>query len=161
MIPCAINDTGLVFFLRGRPHAVASDHPRYAAILEAVRDPATTPERIGDILDRAGAIVRRASGQIRAEGGYLYLRDSTEPLGSHWEAALLEDGNDTLLDILLARPGDRIRVVGDEDCPDGTYRVEDLDLQDANATLYVEDPEGYLGYVQNTSIQEVIHAEQA
>ena len=58
--------------------------------------------------------------------------------------------------VLIVNPGDRVRVEGDEDAPDGEYTVGDFDRDDLDKTVMIESDEGFLGFVANTSIKEII-----
>ena len=62
------------------------------------------------------------------------------------------------LKVLIVNTGDKVRVQGDDDAPDGIYIVGDLDDTDINKRVMVEDEqgEGYFGYVANTSIKEIM-----
>jgi hypothetical protein len=58
--------------------------------------------------------------------------------------------------VLIVSPGDRVRIEGDEDAPDGGYTVGDFDRDDLDKTVMIESDEGFLGFVANTSIKEII-----
>jgi hypothetical protein len=58
--------------------------------------------------------------------------------------------------VLLVNPGDRVRVEGDEDAPDGIYVVGDIDNNDTDKRVMVESDEGYLGFVSNASIKDIL-----
>jgi hypothetical protein len=58
--------------------------------------------------------------------------------------------------VLIVNPGDRVRVQGDEDAPDGIYTVGEVDNNDVNKRVYVESEEDYFGFVANTAIVEII-----
>jgi hypothetical protein len=77
-----------------------------------------------------------------------------ETLSNEWreKAAAAPDA----MKVLLVNPGDRVRVEGDEDAPDGIYVVGEVDNADVDKRVYVESDEDYFGFIANTSIKEII-----
>lgn len=152
MIPRIVTDASITFFARGKPWTLSSDHPHF----EEVRD-----RLLADETDEA-AIIRLADVRFAVE-------DSTGGRASLTEEGLFLDGealpkawadkatvSPDSLGVLLVHPGDRVRVEGDEDAPDGIYVVGEVDDGDVDKRVYVESEDDFFGYVANESIKEVL-----
>lgn len=154
MIPAVITDTSIMFFARSRSWTLADDHPKFAdvkALLASGTDDVDTLIQLVDI---------RVAVEVATEGHAVLTEDALlldgEELPREWreKASVAPDS----LKVLIVSAGDRVRVEGDEDAPDGVYIVGDVDNNDADRRIMVEDEagEGYFGYVANTSIKEII-----
>lgn len=158
MIPHVINDAGLTFIARGRPHVVSREHIAFDQIKAALMAGTATPDDISDLRDPLEALFRKSGGRFCMEYGEFCF--DGEPLSQSWVELLENSPSLDHIRILEIREGSRIRVEGDDDCPDGTYTVAGIDPNDVWSRAYVEDDEvGFYGYPKNSSIKEVIHGQ--
>lgn len=101
------------------------------------------------------AVQESSDGKVvlNEDGAYLEGVELPKP----WQSALAQYPQSAR--VLLVSPGDRVRVEGDEDAPDGIYVVGECDDGDVEKRVYVESEEDYFGFVANTSIKEIISAD--
>ncbi|BAR61888.1 hypothetical protein NK6_8741 [Bradyrhizobium diazoefficiens] len=154
MIPAVITDTSIMFFAKGRAWTLAEDHPKFhdvKAILASGSDDIDTVVQMTDVRVAVEA----------ATAGRAVLTDKTltldgQELSVAWRKKAVSQPDS--LKVLIVNTGDKVRVQGDDDAPDGIYIVGDLDDTDINKRVMVEDEqgEGYFGYVANTSIKEIM-----
>jgi hypothetical protein len=98
------------------------------------------------LLDLSGT-----GGRLVLEGGQLVLDGKV--LDRKWTRSILD--NPLLIQVLLAKVGDRVVVQGDEDAPDGEYPVMAIDETDLLQRIYLETEDGFFGYVKSSAIREV------
>ncbi|MEY9575813.1 hypothetical protein ABIE88_003389 [Bradyrhizobium diazoefficiens] len=152
MIPSIITDTSITFIAQGRPWALAFDHPKFSdikSLLQSGTDDAVQLVRLADVRVAVDAATEGAA--VLSDDG-LFLNG--EKLSEEWELKAMAAPDS--MKVLIVSPGDRVRVQGDEDAPDGIYTVGEVDNNDANKRVYVESDEDYFGFVANTSIVEIL-----
>ncbi|WP_315729881.1 hypothetical protein [Bradyrhizobium sp. SZCCHNRI2010] len=155
MIPSIITDTSITFIAKGRPWVLAYDHPKFGTIKELLQSGTADADHLTQLADvRVAVDVATDGAAVLTEDG-LFLNG--EKLSEAWEqkAHAAPDA----MKVLIVNPGDRVRVTGDPDAPDGIYTVGDVDNADADKRVYVESDEDYFGFVANTSIVEIIRDE--
>jgi hypothetical protein len=153
MIPSIISDASIIFVARGQPWTLATDHPRYAEIRRLLLNGETDEDKLIRLADVRVAVeeVTEGRAQLTEEGLFL----DGEALPEKWHQKAINDPDATRA--LLINPGDRVRVEGDADAPDGIYTVGEIDNDDVNKRVYVESEDDYFGFVANGSIKEIIH----
>jgi hypothetical protein len=152
MIASVITDTSIFFIAKGRPWTLAVDHPAFSQVKERLASGCDNEDEIVRLTDVRVAVNDATEGRaILSEDG-LFL--DGEQLSTEWhdKAAATPDA----MRVLVVNPGDKVRVEGDEDAPDGIYVVGDSDREDTNKTIMVESEEGFFGFVANASIKEII-----
>lgn len=152
MIPAVITDTSIMFFAKGRPWTLADDHPKFLDVKAALQSGTDDVESIIRLSDVRVAVEAATGGQAVLTEEALYLNGHELP--SPWRHMAAEKPD--AMKVLLVNPGDRVRVEGDEDAPDGIYTVGEVDNTDVNKRIYVESDEDYFGFVANTSFKEII-----
>ena len=152
MIPSIIADTSITFIAKGRPWVLAADHPKFGDIKELLRSGTDDAERLCQLADVRVAIDAATEGAAVLSDDGLFLHG--EKLSEEWEAKAVTAPDS--MKVLIVSPGDRVRVQGDEDAPDGIYTVGEVDNNDVNKRVYVESDEDYFGFVANTSIVEIL-----
>lgn len=155
MIPRIITDTSITFIAQGRPWIVAADHPAFDRIKGLLSDNFEDGDALVRIADVRVAVDNATQGKAILTDEGLFLEG--EKLSSGWAAAAAAAPDS--MKVLLVKTGDRVRVEGDEDAPDGVYTVGELDDADTTKRVYVESEEDYFGFVANTSIKEIIKDE--
>lgn len=154
MIPHIITDTSITFIARSRPWVLASDHPHFTDVRDLLRSEADNAEelvRLADVRENvAGVTEGRAT--LSEEGIFL----DGHKIDDAW--AERAAANPDSLKVLVVVTGDKVRIAGDEDAPDGVYIVGAVDAEDVDKRIYVEDEAGvdFFGYVPNESIKEII-----
>jgi hypothetical protein len=152
MIPAVITDTSIMFFANGRPWTLASDHPKFGDVKALLASGSDDADRVIQLTDVRIAVDAATKGQaVLTEDALIF---NGEELSSDWreKAAAAPDS----MTVLLVNPGDRVRVEGDEDAPDGIYVVGEVDNTDVDKRVYVESDEDYFGFVKNTSVKEIL-----
>lgn len=155
MIPSVITDTSITFIARGRPWTLAADHTHFEKVKELLTSGSDDSDAIVRLADVRVAVGEHSQGVATLTEEGLYLNG--EQLSDAWlyKACAEPDA----VKVLVVAPGDRVRVEGDEDAPDGIYTVGDVDNGDVDKRVYVEpvdNDEDYFGFVANTSIVEII-----
>jgi len=152
MIPAVITDTSITFIARGRPWTLAVDHPKFGSVKALLQSGTDDVDSVVMLTDVRIAVDAATKGQaVLTEDSLMF---NGEEMSSAWreKAAAAPDS----MKVLLVSTGDRVRVEGDEDAPDGIYVVGEVDNADCNKRVYVESDEDYFGFVANTSIKEII-----
>lgn len=152
MIPSIITDTSITFIAQGRPWVMASDHPKFTDIKTMLQSGNCDEATIIRLADVRVAVEDATQGAAVLSEDGLFLNG--EKMSKAWEEKAHIEPDSTR--VLLVNPGDRVRVQGDEDAPDGIYTVGEVDNEDANKRVYVESDEEYFGFVQNSSIVEIL-----
>jgi hypothetical protein len=152
MIPNIITDTSITFIARGLPRILAMDHPKFTEIKEMLTSGSDDVDTILALSDPRVAVEQNTDGVVTLNEEGMFLGD--EKLPETWEQRAV--ASPASLKILTANAGDRVRIEGDEDAPDGIYTIGDVDNQDCDKRVYVESDEDYFGFVANTSIKEII-----
>jgi hypothetical protein len=152
MIASVITDTSIFFIAKGRPWTLAADHPAFSQVKARLTDGCDDEDEIVRLTDVRVAVNDATEGRAILSEDALFL--DGEQLPPAWHAkATSEPG---AMRVLIVIPGDRVRVEGDEDAPDGEYTVGDVDNDDADKRVMVESDDGFLGFVANSSIKEII-----
>jgi hypothetical protein len=152
MITSVISSNSIMFFARGRPWHLAADHPSFAEVKAMLSSGSADEDKIVRLVDVRVAVSDATEGKARLTEEGLFFEG--EKLSDGWQGAAF--ANPGALKALIISPGQRIRVEGDEDCPDGIYTVTDVDDTDFSKRIYIETEEDFLGYISNTSIKEII-----
>jgi hypothetical protein len=152
MIPSVITDTSITFIARGRPWVLAADHAHFDKVKELLSSGSDDAEQAIQLTDVRVAVEEATNGAAVLTEEGLYLRG--EQLPEAW--ASKAHAEPEAMKVLLVTPGDRVRVEGDEDAPDGIYVVGEVDNADTNKRVYVESDEDYFGFVKNTSVKEIL-----
>ncbi|WFU52225.1 hypothetical protein QA639_21190 [Bradyrhizobium pachyrhizi] len=155
MIPSVITDTSITFIARGRPWTLAADHTHYEKVKELLTSGSDDSDEIVRLADVRIAVEEHSGGVATLTEDGLYL--DGEQLPQAWLYKACAEPN--AAKVLAVAPGDRVRVEGDEDAPDGIYSVGEVDNSDVDKRVYVEpvdNDEDYFGFVANTSIKEII-----
>lgn len=152
MIPCVITDASIMFVARGRPWTLAADHPHFATIREMLEAEGTGEDDLVRLADVTVAVSDATQGHVQLTEAGVFVDGEAMPAAWMDKAIACP----TELGVLLVHPGDRVRVEGDEDAPDGTYTVGDVDNTDTAKRVYVESEDDYFGFVANHSIKEIV-----
>jgi hypothetical protein len=152
MIACVISDTSIFFVARGRPWTLAADHPAFSAVKERLTAGCDDEDEIVRLTDVRVAVNDATDGRAVLSEEGLYL--DGEQLAHAWAIKATEQPD--AMKVLVANPGDRVRIEGDDEAPDGIYTVGDVDNDDVNKRVFVDSEEGFLGFVSNTSIKEIL-----
>jgi hypothetical protein len=152
MIASVITDTSIVFIARGRPWTLAVDHPSFNQVKARLTEGCDDEDEIVRMTDARVAVNDATQGRATLSEDGLFL--DGEQLPPAWQDKAVAEPSS--MKVLLVNPGDRVRVEGDEDASDGIYVVGDIDNNDTDKRVMVESEEGYLGFVANTSIKEII-----
>jgi hypothetical protein len=152
MIPSVITDTSITFIARGRPWTLAADHAHFGKVKDLLQSGSDDAEQAIQLTDVRIAVEAATDGAAVLTEDGLYLNG--EQLSQAWESKAHAEPQ--AMKVLLVSPGDRVRVQGDEDAPDGIYTVGEVDNADADKRVYVESDEDYFGFVKNTSIVEIL-----
>ncbi|MCA1379474.1 hypothetical protein I6F34_01395 [Bradyrhizobium sp. BRP05] len=152
MIPSIITDTSITFIAQGRPWVLAADHPKFGDIKELLKSGTDNADQLVRLADVRVAVEAATEGAAVLSDDGLFLNG--ERLSQEWEAKAVAAPDS--MKVLIVNPGDRVRVQGDEDAPDGVYTVGEVDNNDVNKRVYVESDEDYFGFVANTSIVEIL-----
>ncbi|SHH04252.1 hypothetical protein [Bradyrhizobium erythrophlei] len=152
MIPSIITDTSITFIARGRPWVLAGDHPKFTQVKDLLQSGSAEADQLVQLSDVRVAVEAATEGAAVLSEEGLFLNG--EKLSEAWEhkAHAAPDS----IKVLLVNPGDRVRVQGDEDAPDGIYTVGEVDNADCDKRVYVESDEDYFGFVANTSIKDIL-----
>ena len=151
MIPHTISDRSLTFFA-GRFYTVGDEHPHFSTILERLRSGVSEGAELARLADVRVAVSDATDGRVEITEDEIIVEGQS--MGEAWHAKAMTDPESTR--VLLVKAGDRVRVEGDEDAPDGVYTVGDVDNADVEKRVYVESDEDYFGFVANTSIKEIV-----
>lgn len=155
MIPSVITDTSITFIARGRPWTLAADHTHFEKVKELLTSGSDDSDEIVRLADVRVAVEEHSGGAATLTEDGLYLAGEQLPQAWLYKACVEPDA----AKVLAVTPGDRVRVEGDEDAPDGIYTVGEVDNTDVDKRVYVEpvdNDEDYFGFVANTSIVEII-----
>jgi hypothetical protein len=152
MIPSIITDTSITFIARGRPRVLAADHPNFGQIKDLLTSGTDDAEHVLALSDVRVAVEINTGGAVILNEEGMFIGE--EKLPQAWEYRAVESPES--LKVLTVSPGDRVRIEGDEDAPDGIYTVGDVDNADIDKRVYVESDEDYFGFVANTSIKEIL-----
>lgn len=152
MIASVITDTSIFFIAKGRSWTLAADHPAFGAVKERLTEGCDDEDEIVHLTDVRVAVTDATEGRAVLSEDGLYL--DGEQLSETWRDKAVAAPE--MMKILLVTPGDRVRVEGDEDAPDGIYTVGDVDNDDVEKRVMVESEDGYLGFISNASIKEIL-----
>lgn len=152
MIRSVITDTSIFFIAKGRPWTLAVDHPAFDQVKSRLTDGCDDEDEVIRLTDVRVAVNDATEGRAVLSEDGLFL--DGEQLTSQWHDKAA--ANPDSMRVLVVVPGDKVRVEGDEDAPDGIYVVGDSDREDTDKTIMVESDEGFFGFVANTSIKEII-----
>lgn len=152
MIASVVTDTSIFFIARGRPWTLAADHPAFKDVKERLAAGSVDEDELVRMTDVRVAVTDATEGRAVLSEDGLFL--DGEQLAPAWQAKATEQP--AAMRVLIVNPGDRVRVEGDEDAPDGEYTVGDVDNDDVDKRVMVESEEGFLGFVANTSIKEIL-----
>jgi hypothetical protein len=130
----------------------AADHPSFSQVKTRLIDGCDDEDEIVHLADVRVAVNDATEGRAVLSEDGLFL--DGEQLPPAWQ--LKAAAEPAAMRVLIVNPGDRVRVEGDEDAPDGEYTVGDFDRDDLDKTVMIESDEGFLGFVANTSIKEII-----
>ncbi|SDK44567.1 hypothetical protein [Bradyrhizobium ottawaense] len=152
MIASVITDTSIFFIASGRPWTLAVDHPAFAVVKARLTEGCDNEEELVRLTDVRAAVDHATEGRaVLSEDGLFLDGEQLPPAWEHKAAA-----EPSAMRVLIVSPGDRVRVEGDDDAPDGEYTVGDVDNDDTDKRVMVESEDGYLGFVANASIKEII-----
>jgi hypothetical protein len=152
MIASVITDTSIFFIAKGRPWTLAADHPAFARVKARLTEGSNDEDEIVRLTDVRVAVTDATQGRAVLSEDGLFLDGEQMPPAWHAKATATPDA----MRVLIVNPGDRVRIEGDEDAPDGEYTVGDIDNEDVDKRVMVESEDGYLGFVANTSIKEIL-----
>jgi hypothetical protein len=152
MIASVITDTSIFFIARGQPWTLAVDHPSFEQIKARLADGCEDEHELVRLADVRVAVTDATDGRAVLSEDGLFL--DGEQLPPAWEEMATAQPEATK--VLIVSPGNQVRVEGDEDAPDGIYTVGDVDNDDVEKRVMVESEDGYLGFVANASIKEII-----
>jgi hypothetical protein len=152
MIPRIITDTAITFVAKGQAWVMAVDHPAFEEVKRLLIEGTEDADQLVRLSDVRVAVNDVTQGQaILSEDG-LFLNGVQLP--EEWATKAAQQPEATR--VLLVSPGDTVRVEGDEDAPDGIYTVGEVDDSDVNKRVYLESEDDFFGFVDNTSIKEII-----
>jgi hypothetical protein len=152
MIASVITDTSIFFIAKGRPWTLAADHPAFGQVKARLTEGCNDEDEVIRLTDVRVAVNDATEGRAVLSEDGLFL--DGEQLPPAWQVKAASAPAD--MRVLIVSPGDRVRVEGDEDAPDGIYTVGDVDNDDVEKRVMVESDEGYLGFVANASIKEIL-----
>lgn len=152
MIANVITDTSIFFIAKGRPWTLAVDHPAFADVKARLTEGCDNEDELVRLTDVRVAVDHATEGRAVLSEDGLFLDGEQLPPAWYKKASAEPDE----MKILIVSPGDQVRVEGDEDAPDGEYTVGDVDNDDIEKRVMVESEDGYLGFVANASIKEII-----
>jgi hypothetical protein len=152
MIASVITGTSIFFIAKSRPWTLAADHPSFGLVKARLSDGCTDEDELVRLADVRVAVNDATEGRAVLSEDGLFLDGQQLPPAWHVKAT----ETPAAMKVLLVSLGDRVRVEGDEDAPDGIYTVGEVDNNDADKRVYVESDEDYFGFVANTSIKEII-----
>ena len=152
MIASVITDTSIFFIAKGRPWTLAMDHPAFDLVKARLAEGCDDEDEIVRLTDVRVAVNDATEGRAVLSEDGLILDGEVLPTAWHLKAIAEPDA----MRVLVVSPGNRVRVQGDEDAPDGEYTVGDVDNDDVDKRVMVESEDGYLGFVANASIKEII-----
>lgn len=152
MIASVITDTSIFFIALGRPWTLAVDHPAFEQIKSRLGEGCEDESELVRLADVRVAVNDATDGRAVLSEDGLFV--DGEQMPSAWQQRATAEPEATK--ILIVSPGDQVRVEGDEDAPDGIYTVGDVDNDDLDKRVMVESEDGFLGFVANASIKEII-----
>jgi len=152
MIPRVINAGSIMFVALRKQKIVASDHPNFDAIREYLISGGDDERHLLSLADVTFAVQESSEGLVRLNENGIYFDGNR--ISDEWAEKAVQDPKS--LRVFTISVGDRVRVEGDEDAPDGVYVVGDVDNTDTGKRIYVESEEDYFGFVSNESIKEII-----
>jgi hypothetical protein len=152
MIANVITDTSIFFIAKGQPWTLAVDHPAFGQVKSRLTEGCEDEDELVRLTDVRVAVNDATEGRVVLSEDGLFL--DGEQLPPAWEQKAASEP--AAMRVLIVSPGDRVRVEGDDDAPDGEYTVGDVDNDDTDKRVMVESDEGYLGFVANASIKEII-----
>jgi len=156
MIPAVITDTSITFIAKGRPWTLAADHPKFDLVKSLLQSGSDDADAVVNLTDVRVAVEAATGGQAVMTEEALFLNGQALPEQWHAKAA---EAPETMR-VLIVHPGDRVRVEGDDDAPDGIYTVGDVDDTDVEKRIYVDSDEDYFGFVANASIKKILKEEE-
>jgi hypothetical protein len=152
MISSVVSNNSIFFIARGKPWTLAVDHPAFEKVKALLAAGSEDEDEIIRLTDVRVAVNDATGGRAVLSEDALLLDGEQLPPAWHAKATAQPDA----MRVLIVSPGDRVRVEGDDDAPDGEYTVGDVDNDDTDKRVMVESEDGYLGFVANTSIKEII-----
>jgi hypothetical protein len=152
MIASVITDVSIFFIARGRPWTLAADHPHFEQVKIRLAEGCENEDALVRLTDVRVAVTDATDGRAVLSEDGLFL--DGEQLPQAWQAKATAEPD--AMKVLIVAPGDRVNVEGDEDAPDGIYTVGDVDNDDVEKRVMVESDDGFLGFVANSSIKEII-----
>jgi hypothetical protein len=155
MIPYDISDASILFIARGKSWSLAVDHANFRAVRELLRAGEDDEDKLIHLVDIKTAVQDATDGRAQITESSLIVDGEAMP--EAWRLKAIQAPEATK--VLLVHEGDRVRVEGDEDAPDGIYTVGSVDNDDVSKRVYVESEDDYFGFVANTSIKEILQPE--
>lgn len=153
MIKSVVTDASISFVARDQLWFLAKDHGNFDRVRDLLIHNTDDADLLIRLTDFQEAVSLESDGDVALDEDGLKI--GGEILSQAWMDKALADPS--CVRILTVKPGDRVRIEGDEDAPDGIYLVGDVDNADINKRVYVESDEDYFGYVANSSIKEILH----
>jgi hypothetical protein len=150
-VPHKISDERVQFYLRGKIYEIEASNPNFEIMKTLMRTGILDEARYILLADPSLLDLSGTGGRLVLEGGQLVLDGKV--LDRKWTRSILD--NPLLIQVLLAKVGDRVVVQGDEDAPDGEYPVMAIDETDLLQRIYLETEDGFFGYVKSSAIREV------
>src|SRR5438309_469324 len=139
-IPSIITDASITFVAKGRAWTMASDHANFQQvrnILSQGQD--VDPDDLVHLVDVRVAVADATGGAAELTEDGLFL--DGKALSAAWAEKAV--ASPLSMKVLKVSSGDRIKVAGDEDAPDGIYVVGSTDDEDAESRIYVESDDGF------------------
>lgn len=152
MIPRIVSDASIIFVARGQTWTLAADHPHFTEVRTLLLADEEDADKLVRLADIRVAVADATGGHAVLSEEGLFVDGEAMPEAWHRRACEAPDSTR----VLIVRPGDRVRVEGDDDAPDGIYTVGDVDNDDVNKRVYVESEDDYFGFVANTSVTEIL-----
>jgi hypothetical protein len=155
VIPSIVTDTSITFVARGRPFSLANDHANFHKVRQLLEAGTDDVDSLVHLVDIRCAVADVTGGEANLTEEGLFMNGKA--LSAGWAEKAVS--NPESLRVLKVKSGDRIRVEGDEDAPDGIYVVGSCDDDDEDQRVYVEEEgsaDGFFGFIQNTSVKEVL-----
>ena len=152
-VPHVLNAGSLIFIAQGKTWSVGSDNPNFALLIRLIQEGIMDEDRLVSLTSTKQLVLQVGGDRLKVENGTLLLDGVAMP--NAWYRILFDKPD--LAHVLLIRKGDSVRIEGDEDAPDGTYAVSDLDDTDPDQRVYIEG-DTFFGFPKTSSIKEIIHA---
>ena len=152
MIPHSITDTGLVFIARGRTYPITRDNHAFETIRKILLDGSATEDVLIRGVDICRTMLEVSGGRVTTQDDHVRLDGVILP--GVWCRQVIDDP--TMARLLIIEVGQKIRIESDEDAPDGVYEVKGIDPVDVERRFYLEEDDGFFGYISNSSVKEIV-----